>query len=975
MDLATGYLIRKWNLMSPSRLQSCSNCRCGSLDKLLTSVSSNTGSWYSSLSTHEAVTMIKKNSNFGGVLCCRNVSCTSCNDENKICIPKNWGCSDGSREWFVDRNLYPDIAGCAGAFDRPGLNNSSPSCSRKTGNSAVDTSGTGCSAADLCEVGWKVCDSLMTLLSSSGGRFCDTSRHVSMPSGSFYASAITSEQISNTCQDYLPPGGNLVGCGNVELGSYCEMNGKHVFSSVQSPTTLSSTWNLPSGTLEDMLTSATKTFSMTSGVLCCRESLAVCEDCGGSTGKDCDLDYLNTPFITVIHPGNGSSEGEEFLTIRGQNFGGTGQVLMDGRPCRPESEEKYTNFEIVCLTPSLRGGNVSVIVVNDKSHRSIEHVFVVNPPEIHGITSSFGRRPTDGNVVITITGRNFGDESATIRIGGQECNEILWAHTHNTISCNLPSGQGKDLALSVDIFGRMAHSLFSYDPPMISSIYPLHSSTEGGTRISIYGSNFGSNGIVFIGNQECSTNSSIMTWDHGIVECLLPPGEGKSVFVVVSVSEQNSSQGEANYSYAAPIIDSISSAYIDFSYSSLSFILINGYFFGTRPKIVWAGKILDSALMSSEDQTFINATLPVDLSGRFNEIQVLALDQFSQCSGLSCSISVSPPIIVNVKGCVDIESGGTKECPLSGEILITVSGYNFGQNASIFIQRKLCILVNMSIDEESRLLSYVCLLPENLSGAINALVEVESDGQVGKSRLLSYQCPAYISNSLRHCIEGETQSSKIGNLSSSGGEAICMDILDLPQDLLDSELRIWYGSFDLSDPTYDDISALSPRMFNCSNAIRLISSTVRCITSQGTGADLKLLIQVRKQVTWSLNDSIAYLTPILVPGTIRGENGPSGDSFVSRSSLGDSIYFDVLNFNVSSLEFIWPDIQILYGFNDSTIQFECVLKSVSASGTPGVSTINCLSEPGEGANLTFVMYGLNQISSRIHLYLAILRSQ
>ena len=70
------------------------------------------------------------------------------------------GCSDGTREGFVDAAAYPQIAGCSGGFSIPGLLGVlKPACGFSAGNSGMNPLGTGCSAADLCAPGFHVCKS------------------------------------------------------------------------------------------------------------------------------------------------------------------------------------------------------------------------------------------------------------------------------------------------------------------------------------------------------------------------------------------------------------------------------------------------------------------------------------------------------------------------------------------------------------------------------------------------------------------------------------------------------------------------------------------------------------------------------------------------------------------------------------------------------------------------------------------------
>ncbi|HVY48446.1 MAG TPA: hypothetical protein VHB21_21305 [Minicystis sp.] len=68
------------------------------------------------------------------------------------------GCSDGTREGFVDEGAYPKIAACTGGFTVPGiLQATTPHCGRMAGNSSPNIAGVGCGAADLCAEGFHVC--------------------------------------------------------------------------------------------------------------------------------------------------------------------------------------------------------------------------------------------------------------------------------------------------------------------------------------------------------------------------------------------------------------------------------------------------------------------------------------------------------------------------------------------------------------------------------------------------------------------------------------------------------------------------------------------------------------------------------------------------------------------------------------------------------------------------------------------------
>src|SRR5205085_10049326 len=77
------------------------------------------------------------------------------------------GCADGQREGFIDAVVYPNIAACAGGWSVPGVIAVAAACGHHAGDDGVNPSGTGCSAADLCQSSWRVCASAGDLAAAS----------------------------------------------------------------------------------------------------------------------------------------------------------------------------------------------------------------------------------------------------------------------------------------------------------------------------------------------------------------------------------------------------------------------------------------------------------------------------------------------------------------------------------------------------------------------------------------------------------------------------------------------------------------------------------------------------------------------------------------------------------------------------------------------------------------------------------------
>ena len=92
--------------------------------------------------------------NYKGIMCklgdeCRAGTCTP--------IPEIVGCSDGTREGFLDMLKFNNLAACSGAWTVPGIHHPGPACNRKSGNTGENRDGDGCNLEDLCAEGWHVC--------------------------------------------------------------------------------------------------------------------------------------------------------------------------------------------------------------------------------------------------------------------------------------------------------------------------------------------------------------------------------------------------------------------------------------------------------------------------------------------------------------------------------------------------------------------------------------------------------------------------------------------------------------------------------------------------------------------------------------------------------------------------------------------------------------------------------------------------
>ncbi|HVR04335.1 MAG TPA: hypothetical protein VMT47_19505 [Polyangia bacterium] len=185
------------------------------------------------------------------------------------------GCSDGTREGFIDMETYPNIAACSGAWDVPGLASAAslaPQCDRHAGNDGEKPDGRGCSVADLCALGWSVCQTAHAVAVATANAGCNDAIATAGEIPSFFVSRQRSNGSTCDTTNTYPGTNNLYGCGNV--GSIADKDCAPFTHMLRD----SDCQNLypwecadgPIGTSNDEYTVVTKQTSSRGGVLCCK---------------------------------------------------------------------------------------------------------------------------------------------------------------------------------------------------------------------------------------------------------------------------------------------------------------------------------------------------------------------------------------------------------------------------------------------------------------------------------------------------------------------------------------------------------------------------------------------------------------------------------------------------------------------------------------------------------------------------------
>lgn len=284
------------------------------------------------------------------------------------------------------------------------------------------------------------------------------------------------------------------------------------------------------------------------------------------------------------------------INITGQDFGVSGTVVLDfGDVLRPCEVLLWNHSSILCRVPAGEQDEFRLFVeVSGKSTDDI--VLSYMPPVIFNVTP--GIVGTAGGTVITLHGENFGlPAGGQVLIGEDLCVPVDWNHT--SVRCRAPEGEG--LRVPIVLFtgeqasggaavGTDADVYLDYFGPQLHEAQPLSEPlTIGGWPLQLQGSDFGRTADVFVADSASRSLNGlavagmgarcpVVQRSHTQLTCTAPAGLGSDVIVHVVVADQTSNV--ATFSYAPPVVDSVTPNVFD-AHASMQ-LTVAGRNFGTQ---------------------------------------------------------------------------------------------------------------------------------------------------------------------------------------------------------------------------------------------------------------------------------------------------------------------------------------------------------------------------------------------------------
>ncbi|TYP57472.1 IPT/TIG domain-containing protein [Thermosediminibacter litoriperuensis] len=231
--------------------------------------------------------------------------------------------------------------------------------------------------------------------------------------------------------------------------------------------------------------------------------------------------YISSPVIESVTPARGPVTGGMFIEIRGKNFETqadvhfVGNFVYGGNNYIPLEDVKVVSDTLIkAKVPASPGGYTGYVdleVINPDGGRGVKQSAYLykntyTQPHIFSITPNRG--PVQGGTEITIKGQDF-ESDALVAIGDAFATDVKYVDS-TTLTAKTPPGKEGSADVQVINQGDGGFAVkaggFTYtlprSSPTITKVTPPVGSSEGGTPVTITGTDFRENISVIIGGVE-----------------------------------------------------------------------------------------------------------------------------------------------------------------------------------------------------------------------------------------------------------------------------------------------------------------------------------------------------------------------------------------------------------------------------------------------------------------------------------------
>jgi hypothetical protein len=431
--------------------------------------------------------------------------------------------------------------------------------------------------------------------------------------------------------------------------------------------------------------------------------------------------YFTPPVISSISPLTGSTAGGTSVTITGTSFTGATLVTFSGIAATNLSIVNSTT--ITCITPIRSTGAAGIIVKTLYGTSVAFSAFTyITPPNITGISPSSGG--IAGGTNVTIRGTNF-TGATLITFGGLSATSLSIVNS-TTITCITPVRSAGAVGIIVTTGGGPsgAFSSFTYvTPPNITSISQLTGSTEGGTNVTITGTNFtGATSVTFDGLAATTIN----VVNNTTITCITPAHITGVVGIIVTTAG-GSSDAFSSFTYITPPnITDISSSFG--STLGGTNVTITGTNFTGATLVTFGG--LSATTINVLNSTTITCITPARTTA--GAVGIIVTTGGGPSGAFSQFTYITPPAISTIS----LSSGSTL-----GGTNVTITGTNFTGATLVTFGGLAATTINVVNST-----TITCITPARTSAGAVGIIVTTGGGSSGAFSSFTYITSSVISS-------------------------------------------------------------------------------------------------------------------------------------------------------------------------------------------------------------------------------------
>ena len=456
--------------------------------------------------------------------------------------------------------------------------------------------------------------------------------------------------------------------------------------------------------------------------------------------------------ITSVSPNSGTYRGGTTVTINGTGFGpmawGDGSLIVKFNGVTATGVKRVSPTQITAITPTGTKGsaNLEISFANAGGVYGSYSANVISATGLYTFTPEVLAPKVDaispdrgifsGGTQVTITGRYLrgsDNNGATFNFGGQVATNVVVSQDGLSATMTTPAhaaGAVDVLASNNDASSTTANGFTYANAPTISAVSPATGVINGGTSISISGTNFGATGMptVKVGGKLAlcvklvsPTQITAVTRDNNV---------GPVDVEVAPTTGGGSATKSGGYTYQTPAftptVSSITPDSGPVAGANTVDIKTDGVWPAGNPTVLFGSVCALSA--TRIDNKTIRATVPSNPAGA-RDVSLTFADGYAKlASGYNYFIP-TPPEVTSVTPAVDWTIGGAA---------VTITGVGFGATGTPTVKFGGVSATNIVRVSDTQITANV---PANTVGAKDVVVTPVGQNAITKTGGFTYKAP------------------------------------------------------------------------------------------------------------------------------------------------------------------------------------------------------------------------------------------